>query len=89
MNLLLHDYSLNGFAHVGKTDGISSLKNGKSFGVDQLIAEHAKNADRRVTVLLSLSVIACVIHGFLPVGLMKTVIKKLLLSQLLRMPRYQ
>ena len=55
-------------------DAISSLKNGKSSGVDQLFAEHVKNADKRVTVLLSLLFNACVIHGFLPVGLMETVI---------------
>ena len=52
----------------------SSLKNGKSSSVDQLFAEHVKNADKRVTVLLSLLFNACVIHGFLPVGLMETVI---------------
>ena len=35
-------------------DAISSLKNGKSSGVDQLFAEHVKNADKSVTVLASL-----------------------------------
>ena len=50
------------------------IKNGKSSGVDQLFAEHVKNADRRVAVLLSLLFNACVIHGFLPVGLVETVI---------------
>ena len=74
MNLSLHDYHFERFTPTEITDAISSLKNGKSSGVDQLFAEHVKNADKRVTVLLSLLFNACVIHGFLPVGLMETVI---------------
>ena len=43
---------------------------------DQLAAEHAyvKYADGRVIILLSLLLNACIIHGFLPVGLMESVI---------------
>ena len=50
------------------------VKEWQSLGVDQLFAEHVQNADKRSTVLLSLLFIACAIHGFLPVGLMATVI---------------
>ena len=74
MNLSLHDYYFECFTPTEIADAISSLKNGKSSGVDQLFAEHVKNADKRVTVLLSLLFNACVIHGFLPVGLVETVI---------------
>ena len=54
MNLSLHHYHFESFTPTEIADAISSLKNGKSSGVDQLFAEHVKNADRRVTVLLSL-----------------------------------
>ena len=74
MNLSLHDYYFERFTPTEIADAVSSLKNGKSSGVDQLFAEHVKNADKRVTVLLSLLFNACLIHGFLPAGLMETVI---------------
>ena len=74
MNLSLHDYYFERFTPTEIADAIYSLKNGKSLGVDQLFAEHVKNADKRVTVLLSLLFNACLIYGFLPAGLMETVI---------------
>ena len=67
-NLSLHDYHFERFTPTEIVDAISYLKNGKSSGVDQLFAEHVKNADKRVTVPLSLLFNACVIHGSLPVG---------------------
>ena len=78
MNLSLHDYYFECFTPTEIADAISSLKNGKSSSVDQLFAEHVKNANKRVTVLLSLLFNACVIHGFLPVGLMETVIVQII-----------
>ena len=40
MNLSLHDYYFERFTPTEIADAISSLKNGKSSGVDQLFAEH-------------------------------------------------
>ena len=74
MHLSLHDYYFERFTPSEIADAISSLRNGKSLGVDQLVAEHVTNAYSRVIVLLSLLFNPCVIHGFLPVGLMETAI---------------
>ena len=74
MTLSLHDYYFECFTPTEFADAISSLKNGVSSDVDQLVAEHVKNANSRVTVLLSLLLNVCVLHGFLHVGLLATVI---------------
>ena len=53
---------------------ISHLKTGKSPGPDAITADHIKHADPAVNVLISILVNSSVIHGFLPDGLMESVI---------------
>ncbi len=53
---------------------ISDLETGKSPGPDSITAEHIKYSDPTVNVLLSIFVNCCIIHGFLPDGLMETFI---------------
>ena len=55
-------------------EAIASLKSGKSPGPDNLVFEHFKHADHTVIVLLSILFNSCLVHGFLPAGLMDTVI---------------
>ena len=74
LNLSLHDCCFERFTSSQIVEVVSTLKNGKSPGSDQLVAEHVKYAGGRVIILLSLLVNACIIHGFLPVGLMECVI---------------
>ena len=45
-------------------ESINSLKTGKSSGKDKIQAEHLKNADDRVFVLLTLLFNACISHGY-------------------------
>jgi len=53
---------------------ISKLKTGKAPGPDNLAAEHFKHAGQSINVLLAILLNGCVIHSYLPPGLMKTVI---------------
>ena len=69
LNLPLHEYYFECFTPSENADVMSTLKNVKSSGVDQLVAEHVKHAYCWVLVLLPLLCNACIIHGFLPVGL--------------------
>ena len=74
LNLSLHDCCFERFTPSEIAEVVSTLKNGKSPGSDQIAAEHVKYAGGRVIILLSLLLNACIIHGFLPVGLMESVI---------------
>ena len=74
LNLSLHDCCFERFTPSEIAEVVSTLKNGKSPGSDQIAAEHVKYAGGRVILLLSLLLNACIIHGFLPVGLMESVI---------------
>ena len=74
LSLSLHDCCFERFTPSETAEVVSTLKNGKSPGSDQLAAEHVKHAFRRVIILLSLLLNACIIHGFLPMGLMESVI---------------
>ena len=74
LSLSLHDCCFERFTPSEIAEVVSTLKNGKSPGSDQLAAEHVKYAGGRVIILLSLLLNACIIHGFLPMGLMESVI---------------
>ena len=55
-------------------DAIRKLKNGKSAGFDFLQAEHFKYADDSLCVLICMLFNVMLSHGYLPDGLMKTII---------------
>ena len=74
LNLSLHDCCFERFTPSEIAEVVSTLKNGKSPGSDQIADEHVKCAGGRVIILLSPLLNACIIYGFLPVGLMESVI---------------
>ena len=53
---------------------VHSLKKSKSAGLDSISAEHFINASERVIVLLCLFFNSCIVHGYLPIHLMDTVL---------------
>ena len=55
-------------------EAIKSLKLGKSYGNDGLCSEHYRHSDRSIEVYLSLLFTVIFSHGYIPTGLMDTVI---------------
>ena len=55
-----------------------ALKNGKSCGKDNLHAEHFKYADDKFAVLMSILINAMIVHEFLPVNMLDTIIVPIL-----------
>ena len=62
LDLSLHDCCLERFTPSEIAEVVSTLKNGKSPGSDQIAAEHVKYAGGRVIILLSLLLNACICH---------------------------
>lgn len=57
---------------------INALKNGKSRGKDSLQAEHFKNADDKLYVLLCMAINAMIIHNFTPTSMLDTILVPLI-----------
>ena len=68
------DYYFERFTPSNIIDAMRSLKNGKSAGMDNVYAEHFKFAHDSVAVLLSLCFNAMFIHGYIPQGVMDTIL---------------
>ena len=71
-NVLLKDEYL--FTVEDVKECVKHLKKGKSAACDQLQAEHLQYASTRVSVLLSFLFNAIVVHDFIPLSLMDTVL---------------
>ena len=62
------------FTHEEVSQAIKVLKSGKSHGKDKLCGEHYIHADNKINVLLSMFFNAVICHGYIPIGLMETII---------------
>ena len=62
------------FTHEEVSKAIRVLKSGKSHGKDKLCGEHYMHADQKINVLLSMFFNSVICHGYIPIGLMETVI---------------
>lgn len=68
------NYSFDRFTFDEMCDVIKCLKSGKSPGLDNIYGEHFKLADKSVHVYLTLLFNAVVIHGYIPLEIMNTVL---------------
>jgi hypothetical protein len=64
----------NRFTSSDVAECINMLKVGKSAGLDNLFGEHFKFAHHKLHVLLSLVFNAMIVHGFIPINFMDTLI---------------
>ena len=71
---VLNDWQFQRFTPQEVVSSVCELKSGKSPGPDLLVAEHLRYADPTLNVLLSILINSCLIHGYLPSGLMETII---------------
>ena len=69
------EYDSNMCVHIDEiTEEIKNLPNGKSPGLDQLMAEHIKFASPRISVLFALLFSSLFVHRIMPLNMIKSVL---------------